>query len=110
MDNASVFSQTKALDIQVNGILSPIDTDALMPDERNIIALIKRQLIDARLDVRDYEYAETRAEQVRLKDAACATLRKLEKNILQASEYNIFGAIDTAHISAKIEHITKQLQ
>lgn len=110
MDSASVFNQSKALDAHVNGIVSAIDIDALMPDERELIALIKRQLTDARLDTRDYEYAETRAEQVRYKEAAHARFQEAQQYILKASEYNIFSAIDTAHISAKIEHITKQLQ
>lgn len=110
MDNASIFSQTKALDVHIHGILSVIDVDALMPDEREVIALIKRQLGDARLDVRDYEYAETRQDQIRLKDAARSTLQAVQKMVLKASEYNIFGAIDVAHISARIEQIIKRLQ
>jgi hypothetical protein len=109
VDNASVFSRAKDLGTHVHGILSAIDVDALMPDERDLVALIKRQLGDARLDVRDYEYADTRDEQVRYGKDAHTTLEQLRKNILQASEYNIFGSVDVAHISARIEQIIKQL-
>ena len=110
MDNASVFDQAKQLDVHVNGILSQVDVDALMPDERNLVALIKRQLTDGRLDARDYEYAETRAEQLQHAKAARESFTTIQKHILQASEYNLFGAIDVAHISARIQQIIAQLQ
>ena len=106
----SVFEQIKALDTHVNGIVSAFDIDALMPDERKILALIKRQLTDTRLDVRDYEYADTRAEQQRYAKTAHKTLDAVQSTLLQASEHNLFGAIDIAHISAQIQHIKEQLQ
>lgn len=108
--NTSVFEQAKALDTHVSGIISAFDIDALMPDERKVLALIKRQLTDARLDVRDYEYADTRAEQQRYGKAAHKTLDAAQHSLLQASEYNLFGAVDIAHISAQIQHIKEQLQ
>lgn len=110
MGYTSVFERAKALDTHVGGIISAFDIDALMPDERKVLALIKRQLTDARLDVRDYEYADTRNEQQRYAVIARKTLDAVEHSLLQASEHNLFGAIDTAHISAQIQHIKEQLQ
>jgi hypothetical protein len=110
VDNASVFERAKQLDLHVNGILSRIDVDALMPDERSFVALIKRQLTDGRLDVRDYEYAETRAEQLKYAKAARDSFTAIQKHILQASEHNMFSAIDVAHISAHIQQIIAELQ
>jgi len=110
VDNASLFGQAKQLDIHVNGILSQVDIDALMPDEREILALIKRQLTDGRLDARDYEYAQTRVEQLQYAKAARESFAAIQKHVLQASEHNLFSAIDVAHISAKIQQIIAQLQ
>lgn len=110
MEHASLFEQAKQLDAQVNGILSQVDTDALMPDERNLVALIKRQLTDGRLDARDYEYAQTRAEQLTYAEAGRKSFAAIQKHVLQASEQNLFSAIDVAHISAKIQQIIAQLQ
>ena len=110
MENASTFERAKQLDIHVSGILSQMDRDALMPDERNLVALIKRQLTDCRLDARDYEYAETRAEQLQHAKAAQTSFTSVQKHILQASEHNLFSAIDGAHISPQIQLIIAQLQ
>ena len=110
MEHASVFERVKQLDAHVNGILSHIDSDALMPDERNVFVLIKRQLTDCRLDVRDYEYAETRVEQADHAQTARRSLDTVQKYILQASERNMFSAIDVAHISAQIQQIITQLR
>lgn len=110
MAYASAFDQVKALDTHVHGIVSAFDIDALMPDERKILALIKRQLTDARLDIRDYEYSDTREEQLRFATAGRKSCDEVQKSILQASEYNLFGAVDVAHISAQIQQIIAQLQ
>ena len=110
MEHASAFERVKSLGSHINGIVSQFDIDALMPDERNLVALIKRQLTDARLDVRDYGYAETRAEQLAHAAAARESCEALQKQILQGSEHNLFSAIDVAHISAQIQQIIAQLQ
>jgi len=110
VEHASAFDQVKTLDTHVKGIVSTFDIDALMPDERKVLALIKRQLTDFRLDVRDYEYSDTRDEQIRFAGAAQKTENELQKSILQASEHNLFGAVDVAHISAQLQQIIAQLQ
>ncbi len=66
-------------------------------------------MADARLDVRDYEYAETRAEQQQHAKAAKKRLEQVRQAVLLASEYNVFSAIDVAHTTATIEQITKHL-
>lgn len=71
---------------------------------------IKRQAIDARLEVRDYEYAETRAEQQKSALSANKYLQKLQTNMLKASESNLFSAADVALLSAQIEQIISELQ
>lgn len=67
-------------------------------------------MAEARLDVRDYELSETRDEQ--LKNAATAQKRlvKVRKDILAASEYNIFSAVDVAQFTGDIDHINERLE
>jgi hypothetical protein len=106
----SLLQQAKELENQLGGILSFIDTDTLPAAERAIVGTIKHQAIDARLEVRDYEYAERRAEQRQSAAAAKKYLEKLQADIVKASESNLFGAADVALLSAHIQHIISELQ
>jgi hypothetical protein len=105
----SPYEQAKSLDLQINSILSAIDVDAAPAKERELIALLKRQIVDVRLDIRDFDYSETRAEQLRHGKQARNRLEQLQKTILTASEHGIFSAIDVAHVSAGAQHISSQL-
>lgn len=104
------FDQAKELSNQLIRILSQLDVDALPREEQRLVATIKRQLEDVRLDARDYDFAETRAEQQRNAVAARKNLEKLRANILKASEYNLFGAVDVAMSSAHIEQLISDLE
>ncbi len=66
-------------------------------------------MADARLDVRDYEYAQARSEQLEHAEAGKKRLEQLRQAVLTASEYNVFSAIDVAHTTATIEQITNYL-
>lgn len=104
------FDQAKELSNQLIRILSQLDVDVLPRDEQRLVATIKRQLEDVRLDARDYDFAETRAEQQRNASVAKESLEKLRANILKASEFNLFGAVDVAMASAHIEQLISNLE
>lgn len=106
----SPYDQAKSLELQITAVLSAIDADSAPKEERNLIARLKRQVVDARLDVRDYDYADTRVEQTRHGEQAKKRLEQLEKLVVAASEYNIFSAVDVAQISAHIQTLVAQLQ
>lgn len=110
MTYRSPYDQAKALEAQINAVLSVIDADASPIEERKIITLLKRQIVDARLDIRDYDYADTRVEQSRHGEEARKRLEQLEILIIAASEYNIFGAADVAQISAHAQALAAELQ
>lgn len=89
---------------QLKSLLRSVDTDLLSQDERKAIANMRRLIVDARLDIRDYELSETREEQLKKMHAAKRRLAKLEATILAASI--AFGPADvgtTAFASAAEE-------
>jgi hypothetical protein len=60
--------------------------------------------------VTDYELSETREEQAKNAKFAKKWLNQAQKNILSASEFNIFDAIDVAHLSAQIDQVKDGLK
>lgn len=105
MTNSTPLGLAKELEARIQVLASSFDIDSLPGEQQKLLALIRRQATDARLDVREYEYAETRMEQQELGTAARKRLEELRKNILKASEYNLFGSIDVAQLSAQIEQL-----
>jgi hypothetical protein len=106
----SPFMLIKALETRLNGVLSALDFYELPAVERKIVKTLKNDLIDGRLDIRDYELSETRAEQLTKKRDARGRLEKVRKGILAASEYNVFSAVDVAQFTAQLEQIMDNIQ
>ena len=106
----SPFLLTKALETQLNGVLSSLDVFELPAAERKLVDRLRRDITDARLDTRDYELSETRDEQLRKAADAKKRLERLRREILAASEYNVFSAVDVAQLSAQLEQIMELLQ
>ncbi len=109
MASTTPYEQTKALETHIGTIIAATDVDSLPNTARELLSHIKRLIVDARLDIRDYDYADTRAEQSQRAKQAQTRLINVQKMILSASEYNIFSAADVAQLSAAAEHITAQL-
>ncbi len=109
MANISLTQQVRELDTSLRESLSSLDIDSLPLHERDLIALIKRQVSDVRLDARDYEYAESRDEQLRYGKEARERLKALEENIVKASQQNVFGAISVVQLSTQIQQLMKQM-
>jgi hypothetical protein len=94
---------------QLGGVLSAIDSDALEKKERNVLGLLRRLAVDVRLDLRDYEYAETKAEMQVNAKAALRHMEQLRKGILSASEFGVFSAVDVAQLTGQIDQIQVRL-
>lgn len=105
----SLSQQARELEAQVGNILSLYDISELQNSEKQLVNTIKHQLIDCRLDTREYEYAETRAEQLHAANEGKKRFEQLRQNIVKASEHNLFGAVDVAQLSARIEQIISHL-
>ena len=110
MEQKSPFVLVTRLVTQLTGVLSAVDVYGLPPKEAKLIATLKREAADARLDTRDYELSETRQLQLKNARAAKKRLDHVRKHILAVSEYNIFSAIDVAQLSAQIEQIIENIQ
>jgi hypothetical protein len=100
----------KQVDTQIYGVLRSSDLRKLSVKERKILTDLQQNLNDARIYSTDYELSETREEQAKNAKAAKKWLEQAQKNILAASEFNIFDAIDVAHLSAQIEQIISELK
>lgn len=109
MASTSLTDQAREVGIQITSILSRHDLSELPQEQKQLVNSLSRDVVDARLDVRDYEYAETRAEQLHSAKEARMRLEHLQKTILKVSEQGIFGAVDVAQLSARIQQLIAQL-
>jgi hypothetical protein len=105
----SLFQQAKDVERQIGTILSVYNLDDLIQAERELITTLKHHIIDARLEVRDYEYAETRADQTAHAVAGRQYLKTVSQDILKSSEFGLFSAVDVAQLSGQLDTITDQL-
>lgn len=109
MQRTSPYDMVKDVERSVARVLSGIDAEELDPRAKDIVGILKREATDARLEVRDYELAETRAEQLERTRDSRDRLESLRKNVLTASQYDIFSAIDVAQVTAHIDRIIGNL-
>lgn len=90
-------------------LLSYIDQYELSTAQQHEIAALKNGLIDARLEIQDYELAETREFQIQNAVQAKEYLANLQNTIVKNSA-GAFGAVDVAHLTAYIGQITDNLR
>ena len=105
----SPFLLVKAFETHLGGTLRSVDVYTLDKLVQKLVNSLKQEIVDARLDVRDYELSETREEQLAKAKEARRRLERIRKNILAASEYDVFGAVDVAQLSAQLEQIRELL-
>lgn len=105
----SPFLLVKRLEADVLRLLGQIDLMLLSIEEQQKIARLKNNLIDARLEIQDYELAETRDDQLRNAADAKKYLKKV-RVVISGNQLNVFGAVDVAHLTAKIEQIADRLK
>jgi hypothetical protein len=105
----SLFEQVKQLERQIGGILSAYDIAELPQLQRDLATALKNQLIDARLSVRDYEYAGTRVEQLAAAKEAKDFFKGVQETIVKVSQFGLFGTVDVAQLTARIDLISSQL-
>ncbi len=110
MASISLYEQARELERQIIGILSYFDVNELPMGQRELVTQLKHQLVDARLDARDYEYAQTRAEQLLAAKQGKRRMAEVQKGLLRASEHNMFGAVDVAQLSARIEQLISAME
>jgi len=94
---------------RVGSILTQLDLDELSSTDLRIVGTIKHLLADTRLDIRDWEMSDSRAELEQNAEQALKRLKQVRASMLLASEHDLFSAIDIANISAYFDHFEIEL-
>jgi hypothetical protein len=110
MANYSPAGLVKQVDGQVSRILRQADLDKAEEKGRKAVAELRQNLADAKVYAQDYELSEMREEQMDNAKKAKKWLEKARQQILRASEFNVFGPIDVAHLSAQIDQAKADLK
>jgi ribosome-binding factor A len=100
----------KQVDGQVNRILRQTDVREVGEKVRKALIELTQDLSDAKKYAQDYELSEMRDEQLDNAKKAKKWLNKAQAAILRASEFNVFNAIDVAHLSAQIDQAKADLK
>jgi hypothetical protein len=108
MENVLPSLEMQRADTHLKNLLRSIDTDLLTPDEKKVVASLRRLGAEARLDIRDYEFSETRVEQLEKAKNAKKRLGRLQKALLATG--NLFGPADIAQLDAQFEHIQSRIE
>jgi hypothetical protein len=110
MANGSPSSLIKQVDTQVSMILRKVDQAQAGSKARAAIAKLGQALVDSKIYSTDYELSEMRDEQLENAKTARKYLNQARAAILKASEFNVFGAVDVAHLTAKIDQAKAELK
>ncbi len=105
----SALTRIKQLEVVVQGVLRKQDAQDLPRECQKIMAELKRDLTDARMDIRDSEYADTGEEYKRHATEGKKRIVRVNKAILALSSYDMFGPVEVAELSAKLEQIAEDL-
>jgi hypothetical protein len=110
MASSSPSFLVKQVNTQVTMILRSIDWEELDEKGQKAVSELRQNLVDAKIYAQDYELSEMRDEQVGNAKKANKWLEHARQQILRASEFNIFGAIDVAHLTAQIDQAKANLK
>lgn len=88
--------------------LASIDVSELAAYSRDIVARLKMEIVDLRLEARDYEYAGTRREQQQHAQIARTYIEAIRQDMLTLSE-NVFSAIDVVEFSTILDNLMECL-
>ena len=110
MANYTPAALVKQVDTQVNSILRKTNWDAVNDKARKAVAELRQNLTDAKVYAQDYELSEMRDEQLDNARQAKKYLDQARQQILRASEFDMFGPVDVAHLTAQIEQVKADLK
>ncbi|PID30710.1 hypothetical protein CSA80_04385 [Candidatus Saccharibacteria bacterium] len=103
----SLSAQAKDIERQIKRIVRDADIEKLSLQERKLVEKLKMACNEVWLDVRDYEYAETREEQIKWRKLGRHNIAAAEQYLLELG--TIFGPVDSAELSANLSAISEQL-
>jgi flagellar biosynthesis/type III secretory pathway protein FliH len=106
MQNLTQIAQD--IERHVKQKLRATDVEALPREVRHDVRQLKLACNEVRLDVRDYEYAETRADQEKWAKLGRHNLKAL--NVLLLRLDTVFGPADVAELGARLEELKSSLR
>jgi hypothetical protein len=110
VEGTSLLARFTSVIGRVGAILNQRDVDIMDRAELKLVGSLKHMLADTRLDIRDWEMADSREEMQRSAREALHRLEQVRELILQASQKNIFSAVDVAEISAQFDRFAVELR
>jgi hypothetical protein len=109
-DTATPLQQLQQIETFIRGILTAFVDEDLPTAGRRAVQDIRQTMAQARKALRDYEREEDARQQASLLPESIAGLEQARRNILEASQYDVFSAVDVAHVTAKIDQLTDRLR
>jgi hypothetical protein len=107
--NISPLTEIKQAETMIKAVLRRQDLQSFSHADQKTIARLKQDIVDARLDIRDAEYADTGEDYRRNVKEAKQRLAKIIAAILLLSQEGLFSPIEVAELSAKLEIIGSAL-
>ncbi len=104
----ALFAAAQHIERRVKIILRGVDMDALPAVQRAIAHKLQLAAHEVKLDVRDYEYAETRAEQMKWRRLARHNIAVFEALLIELGD--IFGPADVAELGAQLQLLQSNLE
>jgi hypothetical protein len=110
MANGSPSYIVKQVDNSISMLMRKVNRSEIGEKGRTALVKLNQSLDGARTYSQDYELSEMRDEQLDNAKKAKKYLEQARQAILRASEFNIFGAIDVAHLTAQIDQAKADLK
>jgi hypothetical protein len=107
---ATPLEQLHQIEMFVRSLLSELTDDELEVAARHAVRDIRQTVANARKFLRDYDREEDARLQARILPQCLACLATLRQDILDASQYDVFGAVDVAHLTATIDQLIERLR
>lgn len=109
-ESGSLLSRFTGVAGQIGTVLGQSGLDALDRSQIKLVGTIKRLAADARLDIRDWEMADSQGEMQRYGREALKRIDQLRASILLASEQDLFSAIHVADITSRLDAFESELR
>ena len=108
-DIRSPLQQFREIEAQLQLLMSGLPLEIAGVPTRKPAELIHRTLEQTHKLLKDYESEEDLQLQAYLLPTAVKQLELLRKQVLDASQYNVFSAIDVAQLSAELDQLIERL-
>jgi hypothetical protein len=108
----SPYQQLRQLGYAINRFGNDADLDRQPIQARRSFDVLKRNVRSAQDRLKDYENAEFEQDvklQIQVLPKAVQALEKTRDSLLKASEFELVGAVDVAHISSELDELIRRL-